>query len=329
MAGPEVNVVGWYNKRNAGDEAYKLAFPALFKNSFVFSDAPKPEHKSYVLGGGDILSPAFLKAMGKVQGKKSIASTAFPEKIDRKLIEQFGTVIVRDQKSLDNAINNGVEAILAPDFAFILKGNVERGKRIINKAFAEVNADQYERVVGIVVNSHLMASHDGYAYEQARFERFSYEMAMAIDSTNASFLFIPFGKAMPWDDRAGAGVVASRCKFHKKNVPMYKDLSVQDTLDIVSALDCLVSTRLHSTIFAISNSVPFLDITHNHKNTNLLNTLDLSSASLSYKCANAEDIKKQISDSLKKKDQLTTRLDEIAAQQRSLLKGIVANVDFI
>lgn len=326
MAGNEVNVVGWYNKRNAGDEAYKLAFPSLFKNSFVFSDTPKQGFDSYVLGGGDILSPVFLKAMNKVKGKKSIASTAFPEKVDRSLFEQFETVIVRDQQSLDNARKNNVDAILAPDFAFILKGDAEQGRSMIQKLFEESSAEQYEKVVGVVVNAHLMASHDGLAYEQARFERLTYEMGMAFDCTNASFVFIPFGKAMPWDDRASNGMVASRCKFHKKNLCVYKDLSVQETLNIISSLDCVISTRLHSTIFALANSTPFVDITHNHKNANLLKTLSLEETSLPYRQANGEDIKNKVTHTLKKKEELKKQLEEIAEQQRTLLKGIVANV---
>lgn len=329
MAGVEVNVVGWYNKGNAGDEAYKLAFPALFKNSFVFSDTPKPDCKAYVLGGGDILSPVFLKAMSKVQGKKTIASTAFPEKIDRSLLEQFGTVVVRDQQSLANANKNGVDALLAPDFAFALSGNAERGRSMIDDLFDKANAERYEQVIGVVVNAHLMPSHDGYAYKHARFERFAFELAMAADTTNASFVFIPFGKAFPWDDRASNAVTASRCKFHKKNVVAYNDFSVEETLDLVAAFDCLISTRLHSTIFALANSTPFVDITHNHKNANLLKTLNFEEASLFYRRANAEDIKSVLGDTLKRRDELKKQIDSIAAEQRAILRRTAANVRFV
>ena len=55
---------------------------------------------------------------------------------------------------------------------------------------------------------------------------------------------------MPWDDRVSNGMVASFCKFWKKNVVLYDELEVQDALDIISAADVVISSRLHSTIFS-------------------------------------------------------------------------------
>lgn len=331
MACPQVNevqVVGWYNKKNIGDEAYKAAFPALFDCQFRFSDTPSPDAKSYVLGGGDILSPAFLKPLLKMKGRKFIASTSFPEKIDSSLFGQFESVIVRDQQSLLNARKNGVPAIFAPDFAFVLNGSETRGRKAIVSMFQESKTDLYEKVVGVVVNSHLMPSHDGSAIEASRFDRFCYELARSLDLTNASVVFIPFGRAMPWDDRTSNSLVASRLKFYKKSVCIYEEMSVQKTLDLVSSLDCLVSTRLHSTIFAIANSVPFIDITHNHKGKNQLRTLSLEKTSLPYERANVEDIRVRISDVLNRRDEIKKELESITAQQRALLRETVANVSF-
>lgn len=321
-----VQVIGWYNKRNTGDEAYKLAFPAIFNHDFIFSDIPKPDHASYILGGGDILSSSFLNSISKVHGKKTIASTAFPENIDKTLLSQFETVIVRDEQSLINAQKIGVNAILAPDFAFALQGDPFSGRRLIKDIFKEASSDLYEKTVGVVVNAHLLPTHGGQSSDSARFDNFCYDMASALDQTNASIIFLPFGKSMPWDDRVSNSIIASRTKYHKKNVCVYKDLSVQENLDIISAVDCLISTRLHSTIFAISNSVPFVDITHNHKNSNLLRTLNLEDYSLSYRKSNTEDIKECIYNRLISQKEIRQKLLIVSEQQRDALKGIVTNV---
>lgn len=329
MARHKVNVVGWYNKRNAGDESYKLSFPALFDYDFEFSERIKSGFDAYVLGGGDIVAPAFLKQFAKIEAPRHLMSVAFPEKINFALDGIFRSVLVRDNASLANAKGVGLDATLVPDFAFALKGDAATGREMIRKTFDAANAELYEKIVGVVLNAHLMSEHDGLAYNFARFERFCFELAMAADHCNASFLFIPFGKMMPWDDRAANATAVSRCKFFKKNVCLYEEVDAQATLDIIAALDCLVSTRLHSTIFAISNAVPFVDVTHNHKNQNLLETISYEKASLPYRCANSDDLIAAINHSLKEKTDIAGELETIANRQRALLGEITAHVSFL
>ena len=73
---PKVNVVGWYGKNNVGDEAYKLAFPAVFPHAhFVFSEKPISGCDATVLGGGDVVNIDNLKRLRSASGRKFIMST--------------------------------------------------------------------------------------------------------------------------------------------------------------------------------------------------------------------------------------------------------------
>src|SRR5207249_4018803 len=98
------------------------------------------------------------------------------------------------------------------------------------------------------------------------FTKFSYDLAWVSDNTACSFVFMPFGTEMPHDDRTSNAFVSSRIKFWQKNSVIYDKLTVQETLDLVSACDAMISTRLHSSIFSVLAGVPLLDVTHNHKN---------------------------------------------------------------
>ena len=55
----------------------------------------------------------------------------------------------------------------------------------------------------------------------------------------------------------------------------------------------IVSARYHTTLFAIKNSIPFIDITHHSKNSNLLKDLGLEEFSMNYWKIGLEELKKK------------------------------------
>lgn len=323
---PKVNVVGWYDKRNAGDESYKIAFPILFPHlDFVFSDQPIANADAYILGGGDIVSPVMLRSMQNLKKPCHLMSVTLGSSVDPQMASVFSRAIVRDDESLANAMRLSLDVTYCPDFAFAIPSNRERGLSLIKQVFARERSDKYENVVGVVVNAHLMDDHASLQSRSAMFEHFSYQLAKTIDDTNASFLFIPFGKGMPWDDRAANSSVATKCKFWKKNAIMFEDLSAQDTIDIVSALSGLVSTRLHSSIFAIANGIPFLDIIHNHKNKSLLKSVQHEQAAIPLSGFNYQDAKNRLSSMLNNRA-LSKEVLAIGTRQRQLLGEVIKNV---
>jgi len=55
----------------------------------------------------------------------------------------------------------------------------------------------------------------------------------------------------------------------------------------------IISARYHSTLFAIKNAIPFIDITHHSKNSNLLKDLSLENFSVNYWKISLEELKKK------------------------------------
>jgi polysaccharide pyruvyl transferase WcaK-like protein len=283
MDSNKINVVGWYGKKNTGDESYKLAFPKIFTNyEFIFSENPIENADGYILGGGDVLTTKILEKFTKINKPKHIMSVTVSKNFDKNLLEGFRTIVVRDEASRNRLTNLNINPILAPDFSFILEYDRENGKRIIENLFSKEKHDLYNKKIAIIVNGHLVPPHGATAFEQSRFDRFAFDLSIGIDETPASFIFIPFGFKQPWDDRIANSIIASKCKWWKKNIICYEEMKVQEILDIISACDGVVSSRLHSSIFSAATEVPFIDITHNHKNKYFLETIKYEKASIGF-----------------------------------------------
>ncbi len=279
----KVNVVGWYDNRNCGDESYKKAFPKVFpEHNFIFTSKPVENADSYIIGGGDVLTTSLLELFSKINKPKHIMSVTVSKIFDKNLFDNYKTIIVRDLNSKKNLDEIGVESFICPDFSFSLDYNKNNGQNIINKLFEKEGRNLYEKRIAVIVNAHLIPPHGSTAYEQQRFERFAFDLSIAIDETPASFIFIPFGTKQPWDDRISNGIVSQRCKWWKKNVIIFDELNVQDTIDIISSCDAVVSSRLHSSIFSTITGTPFVDITHNHKNKNFLETIGYEKVSIGF-----------------------------------------------
>lgn len=318
-----VNVVGWYGKSNIGDESYKLAFPKIFPSyNFIFSDWPIKNADAYILGGGDVINEKLLSKFHSINKPKHIMSVTVSKKHDPEKLKDFRTIIVRDLKSKTNLSEIGINCIVCPDFSFILEGNKENGKSIIEENFSHSKSDLYNKKVAIIINGHLIPPHGATAYEQSRFDRFCFDLSITIDETPASFIFIPFGTKQPWDDRVANGMVSVKCKWWKKNCLVYKELEVQDSLDIIAASDAVVSTRLHASIFSCATETPFIDITHNHKNKYFLETINYEKASVGY-----EDFKISKTKSLIKKSISNNDLKEEIGSMVSMYKLLLKEID--
>lgn len=319
-----INVIGWFGKNNIGDESYKIAYRSLWPNeNFVFSDQPVKSDYC-ILGGGDVISPTFTK-----NNLDSVLSVSFPVHADAESFKNCKRIWVRDELSLDNAKNIGIEAELVPDFAFALRPNPADGIRHIRSIFKEERLDLYSQRIAVIVNSHILSASDSLASKYIQFERFAWELASLTDNFPASFIFIPFGTSSPWDDRTAFSAVASKCKFWKKNCSIYNRISVQETLDIISACDSAISMRLHSSIFCAIGHTPFVDITHNHKNPQFLKTINKEEWGIPYNSLCKEAAKNALQARLNNQTKDSEYLREISDAKRNELRTKASSISFI
>lgn len=320
----KIHVLGWYGKSNIGDESYKTAFPLVFPgHEFQFTDK-LAQADAVIVGGGDILSDPFLNQTLSCDKPLSVISASATDKTDTNKLKKFKNVYVRDFKSLEILRAKGIDAKYAPDVAFALNANKVRGREIIEAEFKSQKRDLYEKVVVVVLNGNLVDSeasgYDGRKF--ISFQNLAFQLGHVADFTNASFLFVPFGQDFPWDDRVPNAWVAQRCKWWKKNVVLWNQSSDQNVLNIISAADAVVSTRLHSTIFSITAGTPFVDITHNHKNTALLESTGTQKYSIPYHSFDGDRAKSLLKQLLEQPTEPKKELEEILNKQRKLLREL-------
>lgn len=282
---PIVTVLGWTKHKNCGDCSYEQTFPMIFPEyDFRFTEFIKDEHADsccFILGGGNVLGDSFLKQFATIPAgiPKHIMSVSTVSSDDLTKLSNIKCVLARDFESVKSFRNAGIAAMYMPDFAFIMQPNPEAGKAHLEKLF--VGRDLYEKKVAVIVNAYTV-SQKMLARDLVRFENFSFDLANIIDTTSASFVFIPFGTKPPADDRMTNAWVFGKCKYFKKNAIIHEELTPQETLDLISSCDAVISSRLHSSIFATVANKPFIDITHHDKNTVFLKSIYREDWSISY-----------------------------------------------
>jgi len=321
----EVNVLGWYEHKNIGDDSYCLTFPLIFpKTDFTFLDKLEEPLPSCILGGGDVFGGYFLEHIQQAKNKIAL-SVSIPENATKKQLEQFSTIVVRDSFSASIAQSLNKDVLFYPDFSFALTPNKEHGNSYIINSFKKNNLDLYQKRIGIVINGNLIPNADTPANHYEAFESVCLALTDVIDTVNASFIFIPFCQSLPGDDTIANGYVAAKCKYFKKNLFIKEQLSVQNTLDVISACDIIISMRLHSSIFSVISGVPFIDILHNHKNTHFLNDLCYY-RSMSFWDFSKSELKKQINNIEQNYQDIVDELQGITSKNKDKLREMTANV---
>lgn len=325
-------VTGWFGHGNCGDESYKLAFPAVFPGyNFQFVERIPKQHQAdaYILGGGNVLSPAFLDQYQLIKDKpKHLVSVSAFGEVDAKLLQGFDQVLVRDVRSKKILEGKGIKCTLMPDIAFSFQSEPEEGYMKLRSMFQTENLKLYNKIVTIIVNAYVAASNPDVrkSKDEFAFLSFCYDLAEIMDNTAASFVFIPFCTRGPADDRIANSWVASKCKYWDKNMVVYDKLSVQDTLNIIGASDAVVSMRLHSSIFSCVANTPFVDITHHDKNLGFLETIGKTDRSISYWNFDKEKCYLLLNETLKNPEPHKSDLQGITKEQKRQLAEVSRNV---
>ena len=227
-----------------------------------------------ILGGGDVVRPRSLKHISKLSCTKIALSVTITEESLTKDLNVLQHIYVRDLLSYNKLINYGYTNVTyIPDISIFLKGNKENGKNLIINSFENSESELYENIYTIVVNSHLLGNFESKYRETNAFLKMVYDMVEVIDTTSASFLFLPFSTSFPYDDRVSNGLVNSYTKFYKKNCVLYDKISLNDSLDIIAASDKIITTRFHGLIFGIGNNIPTVTISFHDKTTGFCDTI--------------------------------------------------------
>jgi polysaccharide pyruvyl transferase WcaK-like protein len=245
-------VLGYYDKHNLGDEAYKMAFPLLlaaeyantpivFANPHNLAEIPK-DTKLVICGGGDIIENWFKKIFDVLlQGchcpvyAVSIGIT-YPSTINSDFLGHFEKIYVRH-----NAYSSELSGVVGthnvnhiPDIAFLIPPIVvSQPQPKQRKKIGVFMAPLGETTISSTLNKLLLSLRDVY-----------------------DIIFYSFNTSKL--EHEGDAFYTRRVFSQFETVDNVN--SVNEMLTVMSTLSFCICVRYHSHVFSIIQNVPFVSL---------------------------------------------------------------------
>lgn len=258
--------VGWYGRRNAGDEAFKevheVLFPGVPKRWIAdVQDAGDPDGQVYMLGAGDVFLKYYLDMIPQ-QAK------FFAYGIGLGSAEQYASVVAAKDRLLGIWLRNpadvealraqGVDAHYTPDLALLL-GDVVQARpqhpvvqRCSRKRLVfcpSGNADQTALQRGD------LADHFYYNYLKFALARTLDELVEYYD-----VVMLPLSHDYKDLDLGFIGQVHGLMRRPGNVHPVAEELPPLDVARLISDCQLCLSMKFHGLVFAALAAVPFVNI---------------------------------------------------------------------
>ena len=306
--------IGWYGRRNCGDDALQLAIQTLFSDYDLTFQCSSPTTENLVLGGGDVVCDLYLKLLGDKKFNVLGAGLGYPGQVEF-LKGKAREVFLRNQADVDLARQAGLDAYYTPDLAFAL-----------DVPICDPILPQGKKKLGIMVADTMNASVDGKHQKLLNYVEFlKWEVAECLRYLSEWYdlIFIPMSDFQYARDIRMIYDIESRLPgITAKIFPA--PLDPLSTIKLISELDLLVTMRFHGIIFATLAGTPFVNLGVSRKTQlfcqeNGLSDLSILPYALEYerftevvKCAETQGVRE--------------RLIKITAQKKHLLEQVIGYV---
>jgi polysaccharide pyruvyl transferase WcaK-like protein len=287
-----VSLCGFYGYENYGD-TLMLRGLCRFINSegaqcLPFSDRGTLEAHHYTklplndegiiaLGGGGIITPNFWFFKQGLEKKipnhklilLNVGLTTESIPVFEKIKNQIELIVVRDKFSLELATRYYPEemVIYTPDIGFYRFDPVE-----------EVKA---EKIVTVCLNYYIFKNYFSSNNRDRIFaEKAIIELATFLnwlETLGYSTCIVPCQTDTEVNDNTVNAVLNGF--LNKKAKWIYNNYEIEN---VISKSSLVISSRYHSSLFALKSGVPFIDITHHSKNLNFLKDVGLTDFSVNY-----------------------------------------------
>jgi polysaccharide pyruvyl transferase WcaK-like protein len=329
MARLRIAALGWFDHQNVGDEAFKYALIELFPDADITFVNNIPKFQGFInscdyllIGGGNIVSPEFLRGLGLVKIPYSFIGIGVVSTSQVGLLAGAEHVLVRDQASYNLVVGSRPDAILIPDLAFSLTPDREEGR----VALAHLPGINPARpTVGVFLNDCVSAKFDSTILKFIECEKIKLELSRFLEGLPANVLFLPMSTLPPDDRRISLDVIGKMKNGYKYHC-ITESIQPLKCLDMVSALDFAITMRLHADIFCTIAGVPFLDLVHHDKSKGYLESLDESILSTDYYGLNLGVLQEKFTYLTENREEISRRLMAKAATNKSNLGVSLKNV---
>lgn len=260
----KIDIIGWYGKKNVGDEAFRHAHKHIFQGHEIHFVTPPMRCKKpniVVLGGGAVASPFYLDTLPDCPRYALGIDLAYESEVDLLAKANFQAVFVRNKSDLP-ALRSKLQCPVAafPDLAFMIQPT---GRDILSR----YKRYPKKKTAGVLVTDYVNPAIDRPVTDfGTKAFNFKLNLAHKLDQLGKAgweVMLIPCSTGGYGDDRRINLDLAAFMEKHPTNI--MKTLSPQDTIDLIAQLDLTVCQRFHAHIFSIIAGTPFISIEYTRK----------------------------------------------------------------
>lgn len=310
----KILILGYYDKNNLGDEAYRLVFPKLFPNdSLIFSNPHTilssgqslADIDCIVCGGGDLIENWFNKAFNLLfKGVRcpvyavSIGIT-FPSTINKQYLGHFNKLYMRHRgyyKELSNAMNGTENVECIPDLTFLLDP--------VDSIPLQISMEK--PIIGVFMATGM--------------ESLVPKLTETLDTLTTHFRIVMYAFNTSKLEHEGDTFFA---KKHFKYFVDEQTLNVTEMMGTMANLYLAICVRYHSHIFSIIQNVPFVSLAMTPKVQMLMDDHGYTSNV----AKKIDDIDECVRYSLRCRDQIIEKNKEIRVKCRTILSNLQIHID--
>jgi polysaccharide pyruvyl transferase WcaK-like protein len=296
----KIEIVGWMNKSNVGDEAFRNFHSLTFRNhhiSFITPPQICSNPDMVVLGGGAVLSPYYLESMKHLDCPRYIlgASIGYESEMDLIANYKWEEIYVRDKgdvKPLAEKTKTSVK--WTPDIAFV---NYPTNQNILSRYQKHPN----RKPMGVLVTDYVNPAIDRSVTDFAN-SSMSFKQNLANELSDLSddweVFLIPCSTGGYGNDiRMNLDIFS----FMKNEPTIIMDaLCAQDMIDLIAQMKLTICQKFHAHIFSMIAGTPFVSIEYTRKVKCLLKEHSLEQTTCAkfekgiFNCQNVKSIIKEV-----------------------------------
>src|SRR5690242_16322638 len=261
-----IPILGWYNQRNVGDEAFKDVFQATVREvdptatvSFHTQRLPSPTPEKIILGGGDVIRPYYLQ---KIPPSVSVfpigVGLGYESEIDLLKNAKVPFALFRNIDDVKLASLKSIPAEYSPDLTFFLN---EPDPFPVEMAEG--------KTLGVLLSDEVSATFERKERinELQYYEYFKWELANILDFLSAYYniCFVAFSTLDSIDDHKISLDVYRRMSSRSKVSFVTRELSMAQALWLIRKFDLVISMKFHGIMFAVNQGIPFINVAETRK----------------------------------------------------------------
>ena len=313
----KINIIGWYDRKNCGDESFKTVFNQIFNEHEIYytSQGVKEDCDYYILGGGDVVKSFYLDHIPNDKNLTCIGvGLEYESESELLKNKNINSIYVRNKQDVEIFSNHEITAKYTPDIVF----NIERSPIIKNKIHSD------KKKMAVILTDHVNPSVSNRDIKEINYsEYFKWELSESLDYLTKYYqiYFIALSDYYYANDNKMNIDIQSRMSHGYKSILLKETDDPYNLIDIIQQMDIVVSMKFHGLIFSTICHVPFINIGPSRKTNRFCTEMNLSEISFNPRTFNNVDFLSKIKYVEDNTAEIKNKLQEIDTLNKSILKN--------